>query len=157
MMVYNGRVYIYMSSDSFEYDSIGNIIDNDYKNIKLIICILFDDMVNWIDYGEILVVGLNGLVKWVSNFWVLVVIYKVINGKEKFFMYFVNNGGVIGVFIVDILIGLWKDFFGKFMIIINIFGVNGVEWFFDLVVLIDDDGIGYLYFGGGILGGKNFI
>ena len=154
-MVYNGRVYIYTSSDSFEYDNTGNIIDNDYNNIKSITCISSDDMVNWTDHGEIPVAGSNGPAKWASNSWAPAVTHKVINGKEKFFMYFANNGGAIGVLTADTPIGPWTDPIGKPIITSNTPGANGVEWLFDPAVLIDDDGTGYLYFGGGIPGGKN--
>ena len=39
-LVYNGRVYVYMSSDSLEYDGNNKIVDNNYSNIKSISVIL---------------------------------------------------------------------------------------------------------------------
>lgn len=113
----------------------------------------FNDMVNWIDYGIINVVGSNGVVKWVLYLWVLVVVYKIINGKEKFFFYFVDSGGGIGVLISDLLIGLWKDLIGYGLVIKIILNCFNIIWFFDLVVFIDDDGSVYLFFGGGVLNG----
>ena len=154
VMVYNNRVYVYMSSDAYMYSN-GNVIDNDYSNIKSITCISSDDMVNWTDHGEIPVAGSNGAAKWASNSWAPSVTHKVINGKEKFFLYFANNAGSIGVLTADTPIGPWTDPLGKAMITKSTPGVNGVEWLFDPAVLVDDNGTGYLYFGGGIPGGDS--
>lgn len=153
-MVYNERVYIYMSSDAFEYDTSGNITNNTYSNIKTITCISSDDMVNWTDHGEISVAGSTGAAKWANNSWAPAVTHKTINGKEKFFMYFANNGGSIGVLTSDSPIGPWIDPIGKPIITNSTPGVSGVVWLFDPAVLVDDDGNGYLYFGGGIPGGS---
>jgi len=155
VMVYNGRVYVYMSSDAYMYDSNGKVIDNNYSNIKTITCVSSDDMVNWTDHGEIPVAGSNGAAKWASNSWAPSVTHKVINGKEKFFLYFANNAGSIGVLTADTPIGPWTDPLGKAMITKSTPGVNGVEWLFDPAVLVDDNGTGYLYFGGGIPGGDS--
>jgi arabinoxylan arabinofuranohydrolase len=155
VMVYNGRVYVYMSSDAYMYDSNGKVIDNNYSNIKTITCVSSDDMVNWTDHGEIPVAGSNGAAKWASNSWAPSVAHKVINGKEKFFLYFANNAGSIGVLTADTPIGPWTDPLGKPMITSSTPGVNGVVWLFDPAALVDDNGTGYLYFGGGIPGGNS--
>ncbi|MCR3760050.1 carbohydrate-binding protein [Clostridium felsineum] len=154
-MVYNGRVYVYLSSDAFEYDNRGNVKDNDYSNIKTISVISSNDMVNWTDNGEIPVAGPSGAAKWASNSWAPSATHKVINGKDKFFLYFANNGGGIGVLTSDSPVGPWTDPIGKPLITGSTPGVNGVSWIFDPAVLVDDDGTGYLYFGGGIPGGNN--
>lgn len=154
-MVYNGKVYVYMSSDAFEYDNKGNIINNDYSNIKTISVIASSDMVNWTDYGEIPVAGATGAAKWATNSWAPAVAHKVINGQDKFFLYFANNAGSIGVLTANSPVGPWTDPLGKAMITTSTPGVNGVTWLFDPAVLVDDDGTAYLYFGGGIPGGNN--
>ncbi|PJI10451.1 MULTISPECIES: carbohydrate-binding protein [Clostridium] len=153
-MVYNGRVYLYMSSDSFEYKN-GQIADNDYNNIKTISVISSDDMVNWTDHGEIPVAGYSGAARWASNSWAPAVTHKVINGKEKFFLYFANSGGGIGVLTSDSPIGPWKDPIGRPLITGSTPGASGSPWLFDPAVLVDDDGTGYLYFGGGVPGGNH--
>ncbi|WP_143316540.1 carbohydrate-binding protein [Clostridium sp. HBUAS56017] len=155
VMVYNGRVYVYMTSDEFEYDNNGNIKDNSYAQIKKLTVISSDDMVNWTDHGEIQVAGPTGAAKWASNSWAPSATHKVINGKDKFFLYFANNAGSIGVLTADSPVGPWSDPLGKPMITKGTPGVSNVEWLFDPAVLVDDDGTGYLYFGGGIPGGKN--
>ena len=154
VMVYNGRVYVYMSSDAYMYKN-GNITDNDFSNIGSITCISSDDMVNWTDHGEIPVAGSNGAAKWARNSWAPAATHKIINGKEKFFLYFADNGGGIGVLTADTPIGPWTDPLGKPIISSSTPGVSGVVWLFDPAVLLDDDGTGYLYFGGGIPGGNS--
>lgn len=149
-MVYNGNVYVYMSSDSYEYDSSGNIITNDYNNIKTISVISSSDMVNWTDHGEIAVAGTNGAAKWAGHSWAPAVAHKVINGKDKFFLYFANDASSIGVLTSDSPVGPWTDPLGHALITPSTAGVSGVVWLFDPAVLVDDDGTGYLYFGGGI-------
>lgn len=154
-MVYNGRVYVYMTNDYLQYDNSGNVSDISYSKINKITVISSDDMVNWTDYGEIPVAGASGIAKWATNSWAPTVTHKVVNGKDKFFLYFANNGSGIGVLTADSPIGPWTDPLGKAMITSNTPGANGVVWLFDPAVLVDDNGTGYIYFGGGIPGGDN--
>lgn len=149
-MVYNGRVYIYMTSDAYEYDSSGNVIDNTYSKINTITVISSDDMINWTDHGEIAVAGSKGAATWANNSWAPAAAHKVIDGKDKFFLYFANNASSIGVLTADSPIGPWKDPIGKALITKQVPGVENVTWCFDPAVLVDDDGTGYLYFGGGL-------
>ncbi len=60
-LTYNGRVYIYMSSDDYEYNSDGTIKDNSFANLNKISVISSADMVNWTDHGTIPRSGANGL------------------------------------------------------------------------------------------------
>lgn len=50
-LTYNGRVYIYMSSDDYEYNSNGTIKDNSFANLNKVFVISSADMVNWTDHG----------------------------------------------------------------------------------------------------------
>ncbi len=59
-LTYNGRVYIYMSSDDYEYNSNGTIKDNSFANLNKVFVISSADMVNWTDHGAIPVAGANG-------------------------------------------------------------------------------------------------
>ncbi|CAM4224138.1 beta-xylosidase [Paenibacillus endophyticus] len=154
-MTYNGRVYVYMSSDDYEYDGNGNIKDNSFSNLNRVFVISSDDMVNWTDHGAIPVAGSAGIAKWASFSWAPAAAHKQIDGKDKFFLYFANGAGGIGVLTADSPIGPWTDPIGKALITGNTPGVPGVVWLFDPAVLVDDDGKGYLYFGGGIPGGNN--
>ncbi|WP_224753902.1 family 43 glycosylhydrolase [Paenibacillus terricola] len=149
-LVYNGRVYVYMTNDAYEYDSNGNIKDNTYGQIKTINVISSADMVNWTDHGAIPVAGANGAAKWAGLSWAPAAAHKVIDGKDKFFLYFANGAGGIGVLTADSPTGPWTDPIGGPLVSFATEGVGGVVWLFDPAVLVDDNGSAYLYFGGGI-------
>lgn len=155
-LVYNGRVYVYMSSDAYVYNSDGTIKDNDFSALTKINVISSADMVNWTDHGSIPVAGYNnanngsGIAKWASLSWAPAVAKKTINGQDKFFLYFANGASGIGVLTATTPIGPWTDPLGKALITSSTPGMSGVTWLFDPAVLVDDDGTGYLYMGGGI-------
>ena len=46
-MVYEDRVYLYMTGDDFIYDETGEIKENNYSNIYTINVISSSDLVNW--------------------------------------------------------------------------------------------------------------
>ncbi|WP_063795645.1 carbohydrate-binding protein [Paenibacillus sp. Soil750] len=154
-MVYNGRVYVYMTNDVLEYNADGTVKDNGYGKINKITVVSSDDMVNWTDHGEILVAGPQGAAKWANNSWAPAAAHKTIDGKEKFFLYFADNGSGIGVLTADSPIGPFTDPIGKQLVSRSTPGASDVTWLFDPAVLVDDDGSGYLYFGGGIPAGKD--
>lgn len=149
-LVYNGRVYLYMTNDVFEYDAEGNVKENSYALINKIGVISSDDLVNWTDHGEIHVAGPNGAAKWATQSWAPAIAHKVIDGQDRFFLYFANNASHIGVLTSDSPLGPWVDPLGKPLIDRSTPGVEGVHWLFDPAVLVDDDGTGYIYFGGGV-------
>ena len=156
-MEYNGRVYVYGTNDSQQYEAAANA-DNNYSKIKSLNCYSSADMVNWTDHGTIAVSGSKGAAKWSANSWAPAVCHKKINGKEKFFLYFANNASSIGVLTADSPTGPWTDPIGKPIIDRSITGCaeSEIGWLFDPAVLVDDDGTGYLYFGGiGNTDGKN--
>lgn len=156
-LVYGGRVYVYMSSDTYVYNNDGSIKDNDFSALDRIQVISSADMVNWTDHGTIPVAGANnknngrGIAKWASNSWAPAIAHKKLNGKDKFFLYFANGGAGIGVLTADTPIGPWTDPLGKALVTHSTPGMAGVTWLFDPAVLVDDDGTGYLYSGGEFL------
>lgn len=154
-LVYDGRVYLYMTADKLQYDTDGNVIDNDYSYINRLHVISSDDMVNWTDHGFIQVAGPDGVAKWADYSWAPAIAYKQIDGVDKFFLYFCNSGGGIGVLEGDSPVGPWKDPNGKALIDGSTPGVQGVPWIFDPAVMVDDDGTGYLAFGGGVPAGQD--
>lgn len=145
-MEYNGRVYVYGTNDSQQYDAAGSA-DNNYSKIRTLNCYSSADMVNWTDHGTI---NVKGAAKWSANSWAPAACHKTINGKEKFFLYFANNASSIGVLTADSPTGPWTDPIGKALIDRSVPGCSEKEvaWLFDPAVLVDDDGTGYLYFGG---------
>ncbi len=148
-MEYDGRVYVYGTNDSQQYDKAPTA-DNDYSKINTLNCYSTADMVNWTYHGEIPVAGKKGAATWASNSWAPAAAHKTIDGKEKFFLYFADNGSGIGVLTADSPTGPWTDPLGKQLISRKTPNCSSEEvpWLFDPAVLVDDDGTGYLYFGG---------
>ncbi len=157
-MVYKDRLYVYTTNDAPEYRSDGKIQVNTY-NSGTINCFSTADMVNWTDHGPIPVAGRNGrtqngAAKWATYAWAPDAAWKTINGKDKFFLYFADSAGGIGVLTADSPEGPYTDPIGKALINKSTSGFGDVEWLFDPAVLVDDDGTGYLYVGGGVPSGK---
>ena len=155
VMEYNGRFYVYMTNDVIEYDANGNVTENTYALVNKINCLSSDDMVNWTDHGAIAVAGENGAAKWASCSWAPCAAHKTINGKEKFFLYFCNGGNGVSVLTADSPTGLWTDPLGKALITRATPNCGDITWLFDPAVFVDDDGTGYLCFGGGVPEGKD--
>ncbi len=153
-MVYEDRVYFYMTADAFEYDAEGNVGENTYGKIHSINVISTADMVNFTDHGSINAASSQGSAKWANNSWAPAAAWKEIDGKPKFFLYFADAGGGIGVLTADSPTGPFTDPLGKGLITRQTPNCANVTWLFDPAVLVDDDGRAYLYFGGGIPEGK---
>lgn len=155
VMEYNGRVYVYTTNDSQPDQGTGS--ENAYNQINTLNCMSSSDMVNWTDHGTINVAGSQGAATWASCSWAPCAAHKTINGKEKFFLYFANNANGIGVLTSDSPTGPWTDPIGKALISRSTANcsANDVTWLFDPAVLVDTDGTGYLYFGGGVPDGKS--
>ncbi|MCR4902314.1 MAG: family 43 glycosylhydrolase [Butyrivibrio sp.] len=149
-LVYNGRVYLYMTGDKVSYEPDGTIKENTYSNINTINVISSEDLVNWTDHGTIYAAGINGAASWGKNSWAPAAAYKKIDGKDKFFLYFANNGNGIAVLTADSPIGPFTDPIGGPIISRDTPTCNEVTWLFDPAVLMDDDGSCYIYFGGGV-------
>lgn len=156
-LVHEGRVYLYMTNDVFEYDEQGEIKENSYSSINTLTVISSDDLVNWTDHGAIKVAGPNGAAKWATQSWAPAIVSKEIDGQHKFFLYFANNASHIGVLTSDSPLGPWVDPIGRPLISRTDPGVEAVTWLFDPAVLVDDDGQGYIYFGGGIPEGEHVM
>jgi arabinoxylan arabinofuranohydrolase len=153
-MVYKDRLYIYTTNDAFEYKNDGRMQENTY-NSGTINCVSTSDMVNWTDHGAIPVAARNGRTKngaasWAFAAWAPDAAWKTINGKDKFFLYFANSGGGIGVLTADSPVGPWKDPLGHALLTGASPNCSDVVWMFDPGVYYDpttDEA--YLFFGGG--------
>ncbi len=146
-MEYNGRVYVYGSDDTPLVNENGEIIKQDFAEIKNINLISSDDMVNWTDHGSIPIAGENGICKWTNISWAPAAAHKTIDGKEKFFLYFVTDGMQVGVVTSDSPTGPWTDPLGGPLITYNTPGTEDAVNRFDPAVMTDDDGNAYLAFG----------
>lgn len=159
VLVYNDTVYVYGTNDAQQAEATLGKQDNSYNRINTINVFSSKDLVNWTDCGEIPVAGRNnskGAAKWANNSWAPAIAYKKINGKDKFFLYFADNGSGIGVVTSDSPTGPFTDPIGKQLISRSTPNCSGAEvpWLFDPAVFVDTDGTGYLYFGGGVPSGK---
>lgn len=154
-LVYGDRVYLYNTNDVLEYDGNGEVKDNTYGNINKLSVISSDDLINWTDHGVIHVAGPQGAAKWATQSWAPAAAHKKINGKDQFFLYFANNASGIGVLTSDSPTGPWVDPIGKPLISRDMPAAAGVAWLFDPAVLVDEDGKGYLYYGGGVPEGEH--
>ena len=154
VMEYNGRVYVYMTNDVLEYDGSGNITKNTFSQINKLSCISSDDMVNWTDHGIINAAGSGGAASWATCSWAPCAAHKTINGKEKFFLYFCNGGNGICVLTSDSPTGPWTSPLNGPLVSRSTPNCSTVTWLFDPAVTVDNDGTGYLCFGGGVPSGK---
>ena len=149
-LVHDGRVYLYLSADIYEYDRHGRLISNNFRRIDGLNVISSSDFLNWTDHGKIKITGVSGITYWAVSSRKPAVVSKIIDGQEKFFLYFSNGEANIGVLTADSPLGPWSDVLGRPFIHRGIPGAQDVVWCFDPAVLIDDDGKCYLYFGGGL-------
>jgi arabinoxylan arabinofuranohydrolase len=149
-LVYDDTVYFYMTADAYEYDAKGEIKENSYSQIRSLYVVSTKDMINFTDHGEITIAGANGATKWAHNSWAPAAAWKMVDGKPKFFLYFADNGGGIGVVTSDSPVGPFVDELGHGLIRRDMENCGNVEWLFDPAVLVDDDGRAYIYFGGGV-------
>ncbi len=149
-LVYDGRVYLYMTGDKPSYNADKTLKENTYGNINTINVVSSDDLVNWTDHGTVYAAGKTGAASWGPNSWAPAAAYKNIDGKDKFFLYFANNGNGIGVLTSDTPYGPFTDPIGGPLISRETPTCAEVTWLFDPAVLMDDDGSCYIYFGGGV-------
>ncbi|BCJ93967.1 endo-1,4-beta-xylanase [Anaerocolumna cellulosilytica] len=139
---YNGRLYIYGSHDVYK-EGAGYIIND-------ITCISTDDMKNWTDHGEVFNATTDS--SWATLSWAPSVVYR----NNKFYMYYGNGAGSIGVAVSDSPTGPFKDTRSGPLVSGSTPGVNPPSgfWCFDPGAFIDDNGQAYLYFGGN---GESYI
>ncbi|UDF12168.1 cell wall-binding repeat-containing protein [Antiquaquibacter oligotrophicus] len=148
----NGRVYMFMTNDTQGYAPDANTGISpgiNYGNINQITLISSEDMVNWVDHGEIQVAGPQGIAPYTNNSWAPGFAKKTINGVDKYFLYYANGGGSSNVIVGDSPLGPWTNVRSSTLINGSTPGAAGVSWLFDPAPFVDDDGEEYLYFGGG--------
>ncbi len=153
-LVWNDRLYVYTTNDVIEYNADGSVRENSYGQVNKINCISSADLVNWTDHGAIPVAGSDGIAKWARNSWAPCAAHKTIDGQAKFFLYFCNGGNGVSVLTADDPAGPWSDPLGHGLITRAVPNCADVLWLFDPAVFVDEDGTGYLYFGGGVPEGR---
>jgi len=154
VLVFNDRVYIYMTADTLEYDSKGEVKSNSYSTINTLRVASSADLVNWVYHEPIKAAGYDGIAKWAGRSWAPAITHKKVNDSDKFFLYFSNNANGVGVLTADSPLGPWKDPLGRALITKQTPNCSDIPWLFDPAVFIDDNGRAYLYFGGGVPEGR---
>ena len=154
---YNGRLYVYGSNDNQEFVANGKKGKNTYAAIKSIVVFSTDDMVNWTFHGTIDVAKLcyswsPGWRWWrgFHNSWAPSVTWRHNNttGKDEFFLYFANNSHGVGVLKASSPIGPWYSPLSESLIGSDTSGAVQDAANFDPGVVIDENGTGWLTFGG---------
>ena len=144
---YNGRLYLYGTNDHQQYDAVGNDGKNTYEQIKSLVIYSTDDMVNWTYHG---LIDLATVAPWIYNSWAPSIASRVeADGLTHFYLYFSNSGCGVGVITATNPTGPWSDPLGKPLIYKGMDGLVNSPEPFDPGVCIDDNGIGWLTFGGG--------
>jgi len=154
---YNGRLYVYGSNDHQQFIKNGKKGENSYGDIKSIVVFSTDDMVNWTFHGTIDTKKLCS--SWVTNpwyqgfgvSWAPSVTWRTTeDGTEEFFLYFCNSSHGVGVLKASSPVGPWKSPLNKLMIHYDTPGANaiGTNANFDPGVTIDENGVGWISFGG---------
>lgn len=155
---YNGRLYVYGSNDHQEFLANGKKGDNSYGSIKSIVVFSTDDMVNWTFHGTIDTKKICA--GWTNNPWwhgygvswapSVTWRHNAETDKDEFFLYFCNSSHGVGVLTAESPIGPWKSPNNKLMVTYDTPGANkqGTNANFDPGVTIDDNGVGWLSFGG---------
>ena len=153
---YNGRLYVYGSNDHQEFVANKKKGDNTYGNIKSIVVFSTDDMVNWTFHGTIDTKRICA--NWVTSPWwhgygvswapSVTWRHNEETDKDEFFLYFCNSSHGIGVLKAESPLGPWKSPNNKLMIHRDTPGATPCSAVFDPGVTIDDNGVGWISFGG---------
>ena len=150
---YEGRLYVYGTNDHQQYIVNKKTGSNGYGNIKSLVVFSTDDMVNWTFHGTIDVGKVCG--SWCGQSWAPSAVWREkenTNGTKtnEFYIYFANGGGSVGVIkSVKSPVGPFTSPRSSAMITHGMAGVDPCNWVFDPGVVIDDNGVGWIAFGGG--------
>ena len=143
---YNGRLYVYATNDHQQYESVGKGGKNSYEQIRSLVMMSSDDLVNWTYHGLINTAEIS---PWTQNSWAPSITSRLeADGKTHFYLYYSNSG--IGTAMLTAIspVGPWSDPLGKNIVDHSVPGVD-CEAPFDPGVVIDDQGTAWLAFGGG--------
>ncbi len=142
---YEGRLYVYGTNDHQQSEEADN---NNYEKIKSLVCFSTDDMVNWVYHGRI---ETGEIAPWIYNSWAPSIVSRVEeDGLTHFYLYFSNNGNGVGVITATNPTGPWSDPLGQPLVYQNMPNLQNCPAPFDPGVCIDENGVGWLAFGGGV-------
>ncbi len=144
---HEGRLYVYCTDDQQEYDYAQGMAVNTYGHITRLVCMSTADMVNWTNHGTI---DVKQVCPWISTSWApSIVSREEADGKTHFYMYFTNSAAGIGVMTATSPLGPWTDPLGHALIDSKTEGIGKMSNIIDPGAVIDDNGTGWLAFGGG--------
>ena len=146
---YEGRLYVYGTNDHQQFIVNNKSGSNGYGNIKSLVVFSTDDMVNWTFHGTIDVGKVCG--SWCGQSWAPSAVWRTsARGIHEFFIYFANGGGSVGVIkSTKSPVGPFTSPLSQALIRHGMPGVDPCNWVFDPGVVVDDDGVGWIAFGGG--------
>jgi arabinoxylan arabinofuranohydrolase len=144
---YKGRLYVYGTNDQQSFEVRGNGTEINYGDIRTLVILSTDDLVNWTYHGTI---DMGSVCRgWLYASWAPSIVSRTEDdGETHFYMYF-SNGGTVGVVTATSPLGPWNDPLHHALITANTPGVGLCSTPFDPGVCIDNDGVGWLAFGGG--------
>ena len=153
---YNGRLYVYGTNDSHEFVANGKKGNNSYGTIKSVVVFSTDDMVNWTFHGTIDTATLcagwhpNQWYKGFMNSWAPSVTWRTHkrSKQDEFFLYFANTSHGVGVLKAKSPLGPWSSPLEEALIHKDTPGALQKSANFDPGVVVDDNGDGWLSFGG---------
>lgn len=135
-LVHGGRVYLYASNDD------DNAVGGGYT-MHSFVCVSSSDLKNWTDHGIVFQVPADA--SWAQNSWAP----QPVESNGTIFLYFGNSASGVGVASSTSPTGEFKDAKGSYLVDSSTPGASGTDsWLFDPGMLLDDDGTGYLAFGG---------
>jgi len=144
---YEGRLYVYGTNDQLELETTGDKTKNTYGKITQLVCMSTADMVNWTFHG---VIDVKTLSPWIATSWApSIVSREEADGLTHFYLYYTNTASGIGVLTATSPTGPWKDPLGKALINGGTPGRGEQSNIIDPGVCIDENGQGWLTFGGG--------
>ena len=144
---YNGRLYVYGTNDQQEYNTTKNASNNTYGKITQLVILSSADLVNWTHHG---VIDVKSVCTWCWASWAPSVTSRVeADGKTHFYMYFTNGASGIGVMTATSPIGPWTDPIKRALIDGSTQGRGTQSNIIDPGVAVDENGTGWLTFGGG--------
>lgn len=144
---YNGRLYVYGTNDQQELNTTNDKTKNTYGKITQLVCMSTADMVNWTFHG---IIDVKSCSSWIATSWApSIVSREESDGKTHFYLYYTNSASGIGVLTATSPTGPWKDPIGKALINGSTPGRGEQSNIIDPGVCIDDNGVGWLTFGGG--------
>lgn len=144
---YEGRLYVYATNDHQQLDIVGPEGNNGYQHIHSLVMMSTDDMVNWTFHGYIDVKSLSpwGIASWAPS----ITKRMEADGKTHFYLYYSNCGVGVGMLTATSPVGPWTDPLGKNVVDKQSEGLGNCGAPFDPGVVVDDEGRGWLSFGGG--------